>query len=434
MNVLVLESSKLYQKIFSDLFVSLGHFPRIVDNSKDGLKIFRHEDIGMICVAMNLVDTTGLEFTKKIRKKRNGQHATIVLMISEQNETIMKESMECGVTEICNKTNAEELSHKITYMMNRQIDKESKNIRNSQIIYIEDDKYIYKMTLAMLAEMGVNATHFTSAEEALDYYIKTDQHHDLIVTDIIVDGSMTGLGLTIAIRELNNQKSDIPILAITGFDDTARRIELFRAGINDYIIKPFVEEELTARVTNLISNSRMVHQIRIQQKKLYELAMTDHLTKCNNRHALNQLAPKYFAEAVRHKKPLGLLIIDLDFFKKVNDEYGHAKGDDVLQEIGQLLIETSRTEDLVARFGGEEFLILLPHCNGGQVKKKAQILRQKIELLKPAGLELTASIGATVLSAGLKMDFFELFKVADQAVYQSKEEGRNRVTYLPVES
>jgi two-component system cell cycle response regulator len=122
------------------------------------------------------------------------------------------------------------------------------------------------------------------------------------------------------------------------------------------------------------------------------------------------------------------MILDLDHFKQINDEFGHITGDTVLSEIGKLLMTTCRQGDIVSRIGGEEFLILLPHCNIYDAMKKAEAIRAMIEMSKPSDLEVTASIGVASLIEQHDEDFDKLYKAADNAVYHSKENGRNQVT------
>jgi two-component system cell cycle response regulator len=159
--------------------------------------------------------------------------------------------------------------------------------------------------------------------------------------------------------------------------------------------------------------------------------MTDQLTTCHNRHSLSEYAPKYIKDAVRYNYPLSTLILDLDHFKKINDEFGHTTGDIVLAEIGKLLMATCRQGDIVSRIGGEEFLILLPHCNIIDAMHKAENIRSMIELAEPTDLKVTASIGIASLIKQHDEDFDKLYKAADNAVYFSKENGRNQVTADP---
>ena len=192
-----------------------------------------------------------------------------------------------------------------------------------------------------------------------------------------------------------------------------------------------VLSHLASMAAIALTNKRLVDQVREQQRSLFNIAMTDQLTTCHNRHSLSDYAPKYIKDAVRYNHPLSVMILDLDFFKNINDEFGHITGDTVLTEIGTLLMATCRQGDIVSRIGGEEFLILLPHCNIYDAIHKAENIRSMIELAEPAGLKVTASIGIASLIKQHDDDFDKLYKAADNAVYHSKENGRNQVTADP---
>lgn len=153
--------------------------------------------------------------------------------------------------------------------------------------------------------------------------------------------------------------------------------------------------------------------------------MTDQLTNLYNRHSLFDIGPKYLCDAKRHEFPVSLVVIDLDHFKNVNDTHGHATGDDVLKSIGHVLKEQCRTEDFVARFGGEEFVMLLSHCDIDFAVTKAENLRKEVEAAQAAGLTITASLGVAAMDEN--DDFNSLFEKADKAVYEAKETGRNKV-------
>jgi len=128
-----------------------------------------------------------------------------------------------------------------------------------------------------------------------------------------------------------------------------------------------------------------------------------------------------------------MLVIDLDHFKAVNDNHGHAIGDLVLELTGELLNKSFREGDLVARYGGEEFVVLLTYCDGENARNKAEKLRVDIENLKPNGLTITTSIGVTSIEAGSTQDFEAMFHAGDQGVYAAKENGRNQVVFVALD-
>lgn len=336
----------------------------------------------------------------------------------------MKNACQAGVTDIFPKSNLTYLRANIRYYLEGESEIK---VDGGRVLYIEDSASVAHVIINYLKGMNIEVNHFVSAEKA--YKDLLENEYDLVITDVMLDGSMSGVSLVHMIRAQSNHTAQIPILAITGNDDSKKRIELFRAGINDYVTKPPIKEELVARVANMITNKRLLDQVREQKRTLYQVAMKDQLTSCHNRHSLAEFAPKYIQDSIRYKFPLCAMILDLDHFKTINDTHGHTTGDLVLAAIGEQLMMLCRQGDFVARIGGEEFLILLPHCDAVNAKVKAELIRETIESSKPAGLTITASIGVAHLSDKHEANFDNLYKSADDAVYRSKENGRNQVTF-----
>jgi len=279
----------------------------------------------------------------------------------------------------------------------------------------------------------MTVAHYLSAAEALEKFKKCHLEFDIIITDLLVEGSLNGMGFIREIRKIVPDRSKLPILVISGFDDVTRRIELLNMGANDYIVKPIVKEELVARLSNLVTTKQLFDQVKMQQEQLYQLAMTDQLTGLYNRHSLVQLLPKYFSHSVRHSTPLSVLVLDIDHFKHINDNYGHSKGDDVLRKFGQLITANFRSEDLVARYGGEEFVVIMANSNHDDAIEKAELLRTHIESHLIEGLKVTISIG--VACADSHSNFEHMFNQADTALYHAKENGRNQtITYTSNET
>ena len=166
--------------------------------------------------------------------------------------------------------------------------------------------------------------------------------------------------------------------------------------------------------------------LRRKSEQYEGLAMRDELTGVFNRRYLEEMGSQKIAEAHRHHESTCLLMLDLDHFKQINDTHGHPFGDTVLQAFSKLLVEHCRSEDIVARIGGEEFIILMSHCDLEKATQKAEAIRLSVEELKPNGIVVKTSIGISELTESDKT-MENLIARADQAIYQAKNSGRNRV-------
>ena len=422
MKVLVLENSRLYQKMLTELLHELSCDVVCACSGNEGLGELQHNDFDLIVASQFIFDKSGESFADYCRSLVRS--CPIILLASEPNETLMNNASNAGIHDIFPKTNVAYLRNCISRYI---IGHKSIDIHGGHVIYIDHHLDMAREVTDNLEKLNLEVTHFCSAEDAYRMFMDTDI--DLVITDIVLDGAMNGVTLTRLIRAQKHHRAETPILALTEHDDPMRRIELFHAGINDYVTKPPIEEELAARVNNLISNKRLHDKVRAQQESLYEVAMKDQLTTCHNRHSLVESAPKYINDAVRYRFPLSLLILDLDHFKNINDEHGHSIGDIVLAEIGRLLMSACRQGDFVARVGGEEFLMLLPYCGASEAMTKAEYIRAQIAHCEPANLKVTTSIGAATLMDSHDGNFDNLYKAADRAVYLSKQNGRNCATF-----
>jgi diguanylate cyclase (GGDEF)-like protein len=257
---------------------------------------------------------------------------------------------------------------------------------------------------------------------------------DLIILDVMMP-VMDGLQACRLLKE-DPSTRDIPVIFLSALDDTATKVSGLSLGANDYISKPFRVEELLARVAVAIRLKRerdelreTTEEARRRAEAASEMSMTDALTGLLNRYGFQRALQRELAEARRYGRPLSCLLIDLDFFKQVNDTYGHAAGDTALLQVGRVLTASVRGSDVVCRYGGEEFLVLAPETS----LEGALALADKIRLAAASRLfgdgervfELTLSAGAAQLLPG--ESGHDMIARADEALYQAKQAGRNRV-------
>ncbi|WP_415889789.1 diguanylate cyclase [Neptuniibacter sp. SY11_33] len=239
---------------------------------------------------------------------------------------------------------------------------------------------------------------------------------DLVLLDI----EMPDMGGYEVCQKLQGQPhtQDIPIIFVTA-RDADRNEELgLQLGAVDYIAKPVRPSIVLARVNTHVT-------LKQQRDLLKEIALKDQLTGLYNRYYLLETAEQRLAHTERHSDPLSVMLLDLDYFKQVNDTHGHLVGDKVLREFGDLLGRICRKDDIPARFGGEEFVVLLGHCDLEAGVEKAEEVRERVEQLKPEGLDITVSIGVVQFYPGESIE--QLLDRADKALYKAKDEGRNCV-------
>lgn len=283
-------------------------------------------------------------------------------------------------------------------------------------ILIVDDVPANIQTLADILKDKYRIKVATDGYRCLEL-ARQEPQPDLILLDIEMPG-ISGFEVCKQLKA-DALTQDIPVIFVTASDQEEDEEKGLQIGAVDYITKPIRPLIVAARVDTHIT-------LKIQRDLLTTMATHDQLTGLYNRHFLMESAAKKIAFAQRHHTGVCLLILDIDHFKKINDDFGHPFGDRVLREIGALLKKFSRKEDIVTRFGGEEFVILFDACRLQDALDKAEELRKQIAQLKPEGYTITASFGVTEMQS--EQDTLELMiKRADQALYQAKQLGRNRV-------
>lgn len=423
MNALIIDSSQSYRQLLSKLFDSYEITSVVVGTIEDARPALEQHHFDMICIAMKLADGDGLGFCRHIRQQDSCKHTPIFMLTSSNESETNQLALSAGVTELFKKQDFSRFQLYLESLIERLSGQPS---NSGHILYIEDSASIALLVSATLEKHGYHVDHYLTAELGIDAF--NTNYYDLVLTDVVLT-DLSGLAVVRYVREsASSEKKSVPIIAISSFNDNARKLELFSAGINDYVAKPVMNEELLARIGNLIKSRQLLNSLNKKQEQLERLALTDQLTSLYNRHYLMDIVPKRIKQAQRQNYPLCLLVIDIDLFKNINDDHGHFVGDQVLQAVAKQLASGIRWEDIAARFGGEEFVILLDHCGHEDGVSIANNLRKSIEQLKPAGLLVTASFGVTTLESE-DLDFSTLFSRADKAVYEAKESGRNCVVF-----
>jgi two-component system cell cycle response regulator len=299
--------------------------------------------------------------------------------------------------------------------------------RNGRILIVDDRQSSYERIVATLsAEHTVDVE--SNPSEAL--FHAADGNYELMIVSLGLK-DFDGLRLCSQVRSLERTRG-VPILAVAEADNNARLVRGLEIGVNDYLIRPIDKNEMLARVRTQIKKKRYTERLRDNVQASIEMAITDALTGLFNRRYMETHLAALVEQAATRGKPIALLLVDIDYFKAVNDTHGHDAGDDVLREFALRIRKAIRNIDLACRYGGEEFVIVMPETDMAVATMVAERLRRRIATEPFAiqqgarNLDVTISIGIAAL-AGATDNAAAILKRADTALYRAKRDGRNRV-------
>lgn len=306
------------------------------------------------------------------------------------------------------------------------------------ILVVEDDPAVRMLLEVVLREQGHRLSAAENGHEALKLAIK--HCPQLVISDWLMPG-MDGVELCRTLRK-TEQGQRVYFILLTSHTGDDRLIEAFEAGVDDYVTKPFNPRVVSARlraavrVVNMQRESerdsanlrKFATELAVANRRLQQAALTDSLTGLPNRRYLMERLEQEWAAFVRSHRTFSLMMVDIDCFKKVNDVHGHEVGDLVLRQVGNLMRECARTEDIVGRLGGEEFVVICPNTNLPSAMRLAERLRKSVASHAFANgkevLNVTVSIGASESMPKLK-HCDDVLRRADAALYRAKHNGRD---------
>lgn len=297
-------------------------------------------------------------------------------------------------------------------------------------ILVVDDSPIYrKLVEQSLSDESLSIVTARNGREALALF--SEHQPAILITDWTMP-DISGPELCQRIR-CDFSEHYVYMILITSNTNKEQVIQGLAAGADDYITKPFHPGELLARVGVGRRIIELQRQVEAKNRQLEELALTDPLTGLPNRRAIDIWVERQLRAAARHDFAIWVAMADLDYFKKVNDTFGHEAGDTVLKRIAEILQANTRRSNICGRLGGEEFLLVLTHISAEQDRIALDRIRVRFETeeYKFGGgtTRVTASIGVAGFSGSQTLDFDDLLARADEALYSAKNNGRNRIEF-----
>jgi len=416
----------------------------------DALAICERSECDIVLLDVMMPDMDGFEVCRKLKSNPATHHIPVVMVTALDQPSDRVRGLEAGaddfltkpVTDVALVSRVRSLARlkmvtdelRMRALTSKEIGIQSpereavaETGRGGRVLIVDDRQSSYER---MLETLSSEHTVDVEADPNEALFHAAEGNYDLAIVSLGLQ-NFDGLRLCSQIRSLERTRN-VPILAVAEADNNQRLVRGLEIGVNDYLIRPVDRNEMLARVRTQIKKKRYTERLRDNVQASIEMAITDALTGLFNRRYMETHLATLLEQAASRGKPLSVLILDIDYFKSINDGHGHDAGDDVLREFSLRIRKSIRNIDLACRYGGEEFVIVMPETDMSVATMVAERLRRRI-----AGepfsiqngsrqLDVTISIGIAAL-AGPADTAAAVLKRADTALYRAKRDGRNRV-------
>ncbi len=422
--ILVVDPSKSSRHILRN-YLSEKYNVLEAPSYSEAVKLLSGISPSLVIVAYELQDGSGMDLCKYFYNKKTLRSVPMIMISAHDKEEYRKKAYEFGVIDFIHKNN---IKNNFGQYIDEMVEIISKsNVKGAIVYTIINDNNDLSFISNILESAKVRCKGFKNSIELFENTLKNPP--DIVIAEQIVDNMNIGK-FVVKLRNIPNCKH-IPVISLIDKINNAFLRTMMIYDINGYLVKPLSSpEEILLKCSSQIKTKWLYDEFDNLNKELYVKATTDPLTGLYNRRHLMEYLEQVFYNIERYNSKCGIMMFDIDFFKKVNDKYGHDVGDLVLIQFANMLKQFIRKSDMFGRFGGEEFVCILNNISEDNfkivTKKFLDIVRSMVIDTGKENFSITMSIGGTLCSPGSNL--LSALKEVDQLLYKSKETGRNRGT------
>ncbi len=450
--ILIVDDEPRNQKVLKAMLPEERFDALTADDGEEGLALALAEQPDVILLDIMMPGIDGFEVARRLKKDDRSKNIPIILVTALDEVDSRINGLEAGAEEFLSKpVRPMELLARISSMLQlkdyrdqlsvrRQCELDfsetgtkttrvpKKSFTSPIVLLVEDNAKDAEIIQQGLAGQPFDVRTVPDGEKALARLLS--DKIDLVLLDILLP-DINGFEVCRRMRSMEKCK-DTPVIALTCLDDLENRVKGIESGVDDYLVKPVNSRELRARIKILLEKKRQVDTLRMHYETALNSAIIDWLTGLYNHGYFKKFLHMEIQRARRHGYPVTLLMIDVDDFKDYNDRFGHSTGDIILRDLAQHVRNSIREVDLAARYGGDEFAVILPYTDSRNGVKVAERIQNSIRNLnftckKEAALNaITFSIGVAMFSIDADSED-GLIQAADQRMYAAKQKGKNRV-------
>ncbi len=417
--ILHIDNSQTILKAFKQIFLENDYEYYTALTPVEAMEILKTKKINLIIAASEIGNISCDRFITEINST-NFRNIPVVILTSRESIELKHTMFSLGVVDYINKNISPE--NIVNYIGNiRKKDQITEYLKEMQIAVLDDSELELTIIKNILEMYGINKVDYYNSAEQL---LSSGKMYNIYLTDLVLP-DMSGEQI---IMEVRKKTAKAVIIAISAIDSYKTISNILMAGADDYITKPFNVSIFMARLKTCLRTYLLLEELEEKNERLKNMVIRDGLTNLYNHKYMIERLDMELKEAERYKKNVSVLMFDIDFFKKVNDTYGHQKGDEVLIGVSETIKKTLRDTDVVGRYGGEEFMAILTETNEEKAHFTAERVRKAVEELSfKSDIEnFKVSISGGV--AEFKGETAQkLIEKADKRLYIAKKSGRNKM-------